>query len=101
MSEVEEALNRISMHKGVKGIIIVNYDGISIRSTFKSAEETHRYASLISNLTLKARSTIRELDQDNDLMFLRIRSKKHEIMVAPDRDYMLVVIQNPDDEKTS
>lgn len=38
----------------------------------------------------------------NDLTFLRIRSKKHEIMVAPDKDYLLIVIQNPnaaDDSK--
>lgn len=36
----------------------------------------------------------------NDLTFLRVRSKKHEIMVAPDKDYLLIVIQNPNaDEK--
>ena len=34
----------------------------------------------------------------NDLTFLRIRSKKHEIMVAPDKDYILIVIQNPNAE---
>ncbi len=31
----------------------------------------------------------------NDLTFLRVRSNKHEIMVAPDKDYLLIVIQNP------
>ena len=31
----------------------------------------------------------------NDLTFLRIRSNKHEIMVAPDKEYLLIVIQNP------
>ncbi len=31
----------------------------------------------------------------NDLVFLRVRSRKHEIMIAPDREYLLVVIQNP------
>jgi dynein light chain roadblock-type len=25
---------------------------------------------------------------------MRLRTKKHEIMVAPDRDYLLIVIQN-------
>jgi dynein light chain roadblock-type len=25
---------------------------------------------------------------------MRMRTKKHEIMVAPDRDYLLIVIQN-------
>lgn len=88
---------RIKTHKGVKGIIIANYSGISIKSSM-SENETHRYASLISMLTSNARSTVKELDAQNDLVFLRIRSRKYEIMVAPDQDYMLIVIQNPDDE---
>lgn len=32
-SEVEETLKRISSHKGVQGIVIVNSEGIPIRST--------------------------------------------------------------------
>lgn len=31
----------------------------------------------------------------NDISFLRLRSKKHEIMIAPDKDYTLIVVQNP------
>ena len=40
--------------------------------------------------------------QDDDLRFVRIRSKKHEIMIAPefgpDREYYLVVVQDPSTE---
>jgi dynein light chain roadblock-type len=35
------------------------------------------------------------LNLQNDLTFLRVRSKKHEIMIAPDKEYLLIVIQNP------
>jgi dynein light chain roadblock-type len=38
---------------------------------------------------------VRDIDPTNDLTFLRIRSKKHEIMVTPEKEYMLIVIQNP------
>ena len=31
----------------------------------------------------------------DDLKFLRIRSKKHEIMIAPDKEYLLIVVQDP------
>lgn len=51
----------------------------------------------MSQLSDKARSVVRDLDPGNDLTFLRIRSKKHEIMVAPDKDFILIVIQNPTD----
>lgn len=43
----------------------------------------------------KARAVVKQLDEANELQFVRIRSLNHEIMAAPDRDYMLVVIQDP------
>ena len=46
--------------------------------------------------TSKARSVVRTLDNTNDLTFLRIRSKKHEIMISPDKEHMLIVIQRSD-----
>jgi dynein light chain roadblock-type len=48
----------------------------------------------------KARSCVRDIDPQNDLTFLRIRSKKNEIMVCPDKDYMLIVIQEPPKDGT-
>lgn len=97
MSEVEEAFMRIKTHKGVKGIFITNYSGVAVKSTM-SASDTHRYGTLLATLTQTARSTIRELDSQNDLVFLRVKSRKHEILIAPDREYLLVVVQNSDDD---
>ncbi|KAI9184051.1 Dynein light chain roadblock-type 2 [Blastocladiella emersonii ATCC 22665] len=97
MSEVEETLKRLSAHKGVQGIVIVNSEGIPIRSTLDNSL-TVQYSALITQLASKARSVVRDLDPQNDLTFLRIRSKKHEIMVAPDKDYIMIVIQNPNEQ---
>jgi dynein light chain roadblock-type len=53
----------------------------------------------MSQFTVKARAVVRNMDPDNDLNFVRIRSKKHEIMIAPEfektREYYLVVVQDP------
>lgn len=65
-----------------------------IRSNL-SQEDTDTYAALISQLSLKANGIVRTLDEADSLTFLRLRSTKHEIMVAPDKDYILIVIQNP------
>lgn len=70
--------------------------GIPIKSTLDNTT-TVQYAGLISSLADKARSVVRDLDPSNDLTFLRIRSKKHEIMVAPDKEFNLIVVQNPTD----
>jgi len=72
------------------------FSGIPIKSTLDNTT-TVQYAGLISQLSDKARSVVRDLDPTNDLTFLRIRSKKHEIMVAPDKEFILIVIQNPVD----
>ncbi len=95
-SEVEETLKRIQSHKGVQGVIIMNAEGVAIKSTL-SPEETENYTSTVSQLALKGSSLVRTLDDSDELTFLRIRSKKQEIMIAPDKEYCLVVIQNPQD----
>ena len=33
-----------------------------------------------------------DLDPENDLTFLRVKCKKYEMMIAPDKDYFLIVI---------
>merc|ERR1712226_226691 len=95
-SEVEETLKRLVSHKGVIGTIVVNNEGVPIKSTLDNAT-TVQYSGLLNNLVDQAKTMFKELDPTNDLTFLRIRTKKHEIMVAPDRDYLLIVIQNTQD----
>ena len=86
-------MERIKSHYSeVIGIIICNYSGISVKITM-TAQETQKYSRLISGLTERARSMIREFDCDNDLIFLRVRTSKNEVMIAPDHDYLLIVIQ--------
>ncbi|XP_052540151.1 dynein light chain roadblock-type 1-like isoform X6 [Tympanuchus pallidicinctus] len=93
-AEVEETLKRIQSHKGVQGLIVANSDGIPIRSTMDNTT-TIQYVGLMHSFIMKARSAVRNIDPQNDLTFLRIRTKKNEIMVAPDKDYFMIGIQNP------
>ena len=55
----------------------------------------------------QARSTIRDLDPTNDITFLRLRSKKNEVLIAPG-NYLIFVhymvshqFQIPNNEKIS
>ena len=77
MSEIEETLARIQSHRGVEGVIVVNSEGIPIRTSKGMDEDLiHKYAANLTQLAAKARSVVRDLDPQNDLTFLRIRSKK-------------------------
>mmetsp|Transcript_26632 Transcript_26632/g.59575 ORF Transcript_26632/g.59575 Transcript_26632/m.59575 type:complete len:98 (+) Transcript_26632:94-387(+) len=93
-TEIEETMKRIQSHRGVKGVLICNAQGVPIRSNLPEDEE-QTYSALISSLASKAVSVVRTLDETDELTFFRLRSKKHEIMIAPDKEYLLVVIQDP------
>ncbi|KAK9821304.1 hypothetical protein WJX81_005661 [Elliptochloris bilobata] len=86
LSVVEDTLKRISSHKGILGSVIINGDGIPIRSTFNAAE-TQQYAAHVSCLAAKIRAAVRSLDRGGDaadeLHVVRVRSRRHEILIAP------------------
>ncbi|XP_061567387.1 dynein light chain roadblock-type 1-like [Cololabis saira] len=91
-SEVEVTLQRIQSQEGVEGVIVFSKDGIPIRSTLDNPS-TVEYVGLVEQLVITAKKTVLELDPTSDLTFLRLRTKKNEIMVAPDKDYIMIVIQ--------
>ncbi|RNF14330.1 dynein light chain [Trypanosoma conorhini] len=99
-ADIEELVKQITDHPGVRGMIIVNTDGIPIRHTFQehSRPLAVQYSALFQSLAMKARSAVVDLDSNNDLLFLRVRSRKHEVLVAPDTKYLLIVIQQAESE---
>ncbi len=54
------------------------------------------YGVKLAQLSVLARDMVRDLDQTNDLTFVRISCKKFEFMIAPDKNYFLIVVQEPD-----
>ena len=60
----------------------------------KQSEETKKYGVFLSKLAIYARNLIRDLNPKNDLTFLRVQCKKYEMMIAPDKEYFLIVITN-------
>ena len=58
-NEVEEAVKRINSHKGVLGILIVNNDGIPIKTTL-SPTETVQHAALVTHFAKKTKAVINQ-----------------------------------------
>ena len=85
MSDVEETLKRINSHKGVLGIVIVNTDtGVAIRSTLDE-KMSKIISGEVGHLCMKAKHAVRSLDPQNDLTYVRVNSKKYEMLVAPEK----------------
>ena len=110
MSEIEATISRIASYKGVDRILIIksletedSINSIIMRSMvnenkpeLKSEIEKSKediYAKVIPQLGREARSLIRQLDSKNDLTFLRVRTTEHEILIAPDKEFYLCVLQ--------
>ena len=53
-----------------------------------------QYSGLLARFTAKAMQIVRAMDPANELYYLRVSSKKNEILIAPDDNFTMVVMQN-------
>jgi predicted regulator of Ras-like GTPase activity (Roadblock/LC7/MglB family) len=60
-NDVEATLNRLQGHKGVQGIIITSHEGTVIRSSLDNIQ-TQQYSTLVTQLAIKGKSVVRDLD---------------------------------------
>ncbi|KAI1285427.1 Dynein light chain roadblock-type 2 [Halotydeus destructor] len=99
-NEIDDTLKRIqSEHKNVIGVIVTNNEGIPIRSTLNDADEaTKNYTNIITEIVERAKTALKDNDE---LTFLKIRTKKTEFIIVPDKDYILITLLNPTDESTA
>ncbi|XP_015259231.1 PREDICTED: dynein light chain roadblock-type 2 [Cyprinodon variegatus] len=93
MDGVEETLKRIESNASVAGTIVLNSEGVPIRSSFDSGTSS-RYGREVSEITALARSAVRDLDPQNDLQLLCIRFNKREIIIGAENNCLLIVFKN-------
>ncbi|KAG9000826.1 hypothetical protein FRB94_005152 [Tulasnella sp. JGI-2019a] len=97
--EVEATVERLSSHKNVRGVMICSREGPIIRHTgavFEGGDAGKKYAAVVKRIVDSVVLGLEEVNENNDeLKFMRIRTRRHEIMISPDERYLLVVIQDP------
>eukprot|EP00519_Triparma_laevis_P001393 CAMPEP_0182499848 /NCGR_PEP_ID=MMETSP1321-20130603/7987_1 /TAXON_ID=91990 /ORGANISM="Bolidomonas sp., Strain RCC1657" /LENGTH=100 /DNA_ID=CAMNT_0024704097 /DNA_START=21 /DNA_END=323 /DNA_ORIENTATION=+ len=94
MSEVEETLERVKVQAGVEGYLIADQSGTVLRRFPSMSQElAEAYAEAMKHLSKKSRNVVRDLDPKNELKYLRIRAKKHEVLVAFDSEFLVIIIQ--------
>ncbi|KAH8240554.1 dynein light chain roadblock-type 2 [Drosophila bipectinata] len=95
-AEVEEMLKRFQNFKNVVGIMVIDNDGIPIKTTMEYNLTLH-YAAVMQTLREKAQQVVLDLDATNEFTFLRLRTLMHEVLLCPEQDYFTVVLQLPSD----
>ncbi|CAK5270443.1 unnamed protein product [Mycena citricolor] len=102
--ELESTLSLLSSHRSVLGYILVSRGHpVSIirhSGSVFDGEQGRRYASAIGRIVESVSTGLEEVhgsaDADpEDLRFLRIRTKRHEILISPDDRYLLAVLHDP------
>ncbi|KAG8763899.1 hypothetical protein FRC11_009421 [Ceratobasidium sp. 423] len=96
--EVEYTLSRLSGHRNVRGVLVLARQGAIIRYSGVAfeGEQGRKYAMAVKKIVDCCRTNLEEVGEEGDeLKFLRMRTKKHELMISPDERYILVVLQDP------
>ena len=97
-SEFEERFADLTQNKNIVGAMILTGEGKTVRTTFDNASSSN-YAEFAYKLIKTTRELLQETDSGNDVKFFRLTTKKHEIMMSPDNQYVLLVIHQSQDER--
>jgi dynein light chain roadblock-type len=110
LRELEETVARLLAHKGVTAVTILAHNSGDIVHSSASGDVVVQQAKLISKIRAlssqlfavtasqggnDASAAAAAAADDDPLSFIRIRSQKHEVMVAPQGDFVLVVWHDP------
>ncbi|GAA5880303.1 hypothetical protein JCM16303_003888 [Sporobolomyces ruberrimus] len=62
-----------------------------------TSELARNYAKAATRMVEAVGTDVRGLgeEENDDLRFLRVRTKRHELMITPHEQYLLVVVQDP------
>lgn len=89
--QFQATLKKLAGFDGVRGVIITNNEGLPLSSDI-DPDKTEAVAALVSSLVGKAEQTVEQLEE-GALNFFTIDTTKGEILVAPENDYILIVLK--------
>lgn len=72
--------------------MILGPDLVVVSSTMDNTQTT-AYANCMSVISTAARSACRDLDPSNDMLYLRVGTRKNEVIVGLDDEFMLIAVQ--------
>lgn len=55
------------------------------------------YTGLFGALLIKARRAVQLLNKGDEVLSIRVHSKKHETLITPDNDITFITLQSPED----
>ncbi|TFK22830.1 hypothetical protein FA15DRAFT_671079 [Coprinopsis marcescibilis] len=110
--ELEQKLSLLSTHRSVLGYLLVTrgHQPSIIRNSgvVFEGESGRKYAAVVARIVESVQSGLDEVRRDDavgapglaepesdEIRFMRIRTKRHELMISPDEKYLLAVLHDP------
>ncbi|OCH89139.1 hypothetical protein OBBRIDRAFT_794578 [Obba rivulosa] len=101
--ELEHTLTMLTSHRTVLGymllsrshpITIIRHSGVVFEG-----DQGKKYASAIGRIVESVQTGLEEVsgghNEGDEIKFMRIRTKRHEIMISPGERYLLAVLHDP------
>ncbi|KAH8089900.1 hypothetical protein BXZ70DRAFT_495810 [Cristinia sonorae] len=102
-AEFEQTLTLLTSHRSVLGylllsrtqpISIIRHSGVVFEG-----EQGRKYAHAVGRIVESVQTGLEEVASESsdvdEIRFMRIRTKRHEIMISPDERYLLAVLHDP------
>ncbi|XP_020807798.1 uncharacterized protein LOC110183783 [Drosophila serrata] len=90
---VQATFDRLAQLPGVLAAILIDGKGLPVRSTLNDTD-TMRYANKMQPLVTMARSMVQEMEPTDQLTYVRLRTRKQEVMVATENQHTIIIIQD-------
>ena len=89
LQELQETVSRLSSHKGVEAVLILNRQGDILAEA--SGKET---AAKVQQLLHAAQTFVENLAPDDEVSFMQVRTQqRRELYIAPHDGYVLAVMK--------
>lgn len=92
--EIDERLKKFLSYPGVIGHLIINHEGIPVKTSLTDSVAI-QYAALVTRFASIVRKSVRQMDNSNQLVSVRLRSKSEELIIIPEREFTVVLVQKP------
>jgi dynein light chain roadblock-type len=95
LQEMQETVSRLSSHKGVQMVLILNRNGDILVESGITGGNSLEHASNIQKLLTAANTYLQQcVHAEDEVAFLQIRSKdNHDLMISPHEGFVLAVLK--------
>ncbi|XP_045512964.1 dynein light chain roadblock-type 2-like isoform X1 [Pieris brassicae] len=93
LNEINPIVDRIMEDESVEGVIMTNQEGEPILTNINLMNATN-YGIAMRRLGAITQASIKDLDPFDEVLILRVTTKKLEIMTAPHSEFNVIVMQH-------